>query len=255
MSDFSEFEMEGEILEEQDSGVWLSIGDLMSGLLMFFALLFVTTQLQLHHKYEDVQRLEGELQAKTKEVDVLKTELEAKIEELDKYQKAFQDLPLILLAQLDNQMGGSDLSVDPKTGDVSIGDRILFDLGSAELKPEGKAFLQEFIPVYSQIIFSTNDFRTMITRVIIEGHTSSDGDESSNMELSLRRALSVTDYISSQMSFPNQENFTTKILAAGRGEIDAEKTTDNPSDRKVVFRFQLKPPDWQQLLEPTKPAP
>lgn len=37
MSDFYDFEMEGEILEEQDSGVWLSIGDLMSGLLMFFA--------------------------------------------------------------------------------------------------------------------------------------------------------------------------------------------------------------------------
>jgi outer membrane protein OmpA-like peptidoglycan-associated protein len=240
--------MEGDVLEELDSGVWLSIGDLMSGLLMFFALLFVTTQLQLHHKYQDVQRLEGELQAKTKEVDVLKTELQAKIEELDKYQKAFQDLPLILLAQLDSKMGGSDLSVDPKTGDVSIGDRILFDSGSAELKPEGKVFLQQFIPAYSQIIFSTDDFRTMVTRVIIEGHTSSDGDEYSNLDLSLQRSLSVADYISSEMSFANQENFKNKVLAAGRGESDADKNTDNPSDRKVVFRFQLKPPDWQQFL-------
>jgi len=255
MSDFSDFEMEDEILEDQDSGVLLSIGDLMSGLLMFFALLFVTTQLQLHHKYKDVQRLEGELQAKTKEVEKLKTELEAKIEELDKYQKAFQDLPLILLAQLDTKMGGSDLSVDPKTGDVSIGDRILFDLGSSELKPEGKAFLQQFIPAYSQIIFSTNDFKTMVTRVIIEGHTSSDGDEYSNMDLSLQRSLSVAEYISSQMSFPNQDNFKNKVLAAGRGEIDADKNSDNPSDRKVVFRFQLKPPDWQKLLGSKKPAP
>ena len=249
MSDFSDFEMEGEVLEELDSGVWLSIGDLMSGLLMFFALLFVTTQLQLHHKYEEAQRLEGELQAKTKEVERLKTELEAKIEELDKYQKAFQDLPLILLAELDQKMGGSDLSVDPKTGDVSIGDRILFDSGSAELKPEGKKFLQEFIPAYSQIIFSRNDFENTIARVIIEGHTSSKGDEYTNMNLSLKRSLSVADYISSKMSFANQDNFRSKILAAGRGEIDAEKTIDNPSDRKVVFRFQLKPPDWQKLLE------
>ncbi|MEO0133072.1 MAG: hypothetical protein ABIK73_09145 [candidate division WOR-3 bacterium] len=47
MSDFSDSELEGEVLEELDSGVWLSIGDLMSGLLMFFALLFVTVMVQL----------------------------------------------------------------------------------------------------------------------------------------------------------------------------------------------------------------
>lgn len=213
MSDFYEFEMEGEVLEEQDSGVWLSIGDLMSGLLMFFALLFITVMVQLKQ-----------------------------------YQEAFDKLPLVILNTLRQEVpGGDKLQVDPRTGDVSIPDAILFDEGSAELKPAGKQFLLSFIPVYSNVIFSNDEFERMITRVIIEGHTSSFGSDRENMDLSLQRALSVSDYISS-LNFPTQNQFKYKILAAGRGELDANQTLDSPSDRKVVFRFQLRPPDWGNMF-------
>ena len=48
MDDFinNEF-LEPEITEDDESSIYLSIGDLMSGLLMFFALLFITALLQL----------------------------------------------------------------------------------------------------------------------------------------------------------------------------------------------------------------
>ncbi|QIZ70513.1 OmpA/MotB family protein [Oxynema aestuarii] len=213
MNDFYDFETSPEILEEQDSGVWLSIGDLMSGLLMFFALLFITVMVQLKQ-----------------------------------YQEALKNLPLIIQTAIEEKLGGSDVKVDPETGDVSIGDRILFDEGSAELKPAGKQFLQQFIPTYSQIIFSEKTFDEMITRVVIEGHTSSFGDEQDNLDLSLKRALSVSNYILSELNFETKAKFKYKILAAGRGEIDANQQTDNPTDRKVVFRFQLKRPDWNNLL-------
>jgi outer membrane protein OmpA-like peptidoglycan-associated protein len=213
MSDFSDFEMEGDVLEELDSGVWLSIGDLMSGLLMFFALLFITVMVQLKN-----------------------------------YQEAFDKLPLVILNTLRQEVpGGDKLEVDPKTGDVSIPDAILFDEDSAELKPAGKQFLLSFIPVYSKIIFSNDEFDRMITRVIIEGHTSSSGTELENMNLSLQRALSVSDYISS-LNFSTQSQFKYKILAAGRGELDANQKNNDPADRKVVFRFQLRPPDLGNLL-------
>ncbi len=227
MSDFFEFEMEGEALEEQDSGVWLSIGDLMSGLLMFFALLFVTTQLQLNQ---------------------LNQELKAKIAELERYEKAFQELPLVVLAAIQEKMGGTNLSVDPKTGDISIPNAILFDEGSAELKPAGKLFLLQFIPVYSEVIFSNSNFEKMITRVIIEGHTSSFGLDAENMQLSLQRAFSVQNYISS-LNFTTQAKFKYKVVAAGRGELDANQKIDAPNDRKVVFRFQLQRPDTSTLFE------
>ena len=160
-------EIEAEVLEEQDSGIWLSIGDLMSGLLMFFALLFITVQVQLQQENLRAQQLEREL---------------------ERYKQAVDELPIRILDALEGEIGGTGVfQVDPETGDVSIGDRILFDEGSAELKPQGKQFLQQFIPAYSQVIFSDSMFERQIVRVIIEGHTSSEGSDKDNRSLSLRR--------------------------------------------------------------------
>jgi outer membrane protein OmpA-like peptidoglycan-associated protein len=214
---------------EENAGVYLSISDLMSSLLMIFAMLFITAQIQL--------------EAKIKEAEVLKTQIE-------KYKKAVDELPIRILNALEDKMGNQGLfTVDKETGDVSIGDRILFDSGSAELKPAGKQFLAGFIPVYSSVIFSDDLFHKQITRVIIEGHTSSNGAEKDNMELSLRRALAVSNYISSaEIIFPTKERFKQKILASGRGEIESNEKIDDSHDRKVVFRFQFRREDFKQFL-------
>jgi outer membrane protein OmpA-like peptidoglycan-associated protein len=217
------------VTEEENAGVYLSISDLMSSLLMIFAMLFITAQIQL--------------EAKIKEAETLKIQIE-------KYKKAVDELPVRILNALEGKMGGEGLfSVDKETGDVSIGDRILFDSGSADLKPEGKQFLTKFIPVYSGVIFSSDLFHKQITRVVIEGHTSSNGTEKDNMELSLRRALAVSNYISSNdFNFPTKERFKEKILASGRGEIESNEKADDPRDRKVVFRFQFRREDFKQFL-------
>ena len=211
----SELDLEDE--QEQESGVWLSISDLMSGLLLFFALLFIATQIQLQKK----------------------------IEELRMYQEALKNLPLIVVTAIEEGVGGDAVQVDPETGDVSLDDKILFAEGESELKAEGKAFLNKFIPVYSKVIFSKEEFDKEIARVVIEGHTSSTGSDEANRALSLERALSVTNYIfSDQLNFPNEKRFEKKILISGRGEIDANQTIDDPKDRKVTFRFQLRRPDF-----------
>ncbi|MFW6316288.1 MAG: OmpA family protein [Cyanobacteriota bacterium] len=215
----SELDLEDE--EDQESGVWLSISDLMSGLLLFFALLFIATQIQLQKK----------------------------IEELRKYREALENLPLIVMTTIEEGVGGDAVNVDPETGDVSLDDKILFAEGESELKPEGKAFLNKFIPVYSQVIFSKQEFEEEIARVVIEGHTSSKGSDDANRALSLERALSVADYIfSDELNFQNQKRFEEKILISGRGEIDANQTMDDPKDRKVTFRFQLRRPDFSDFV-------
>ncbi|AFZ12766.1 OmpA/MotB domain protein [Crinalium epipsammum PCC 9333] len=233
MSNFSQFDVEPEVEEQDDSSFLLSIGDLMSGLLMLFALLFIIVQMQLSERIQEVKRLETELAA---------------------YKKAIDELPIRILNAINGNVGGKGVFiVDPKTGDVSIAERLLFDEGSAELKPEGKKFLQEFIPVYSQVIFSNNKFDEQITRIVIEGHTSSEGSDKVNLELSLRRSLSVSDYIfSNQLNFKTKGQLRNKILAAGRGEIDANQKIDNPSDRKVVFRFQFKREDFSKWFPKTR---
>ncbi|MCT7962809.1 OmpA family protein [Laspinema sp. D1] len=194
--------------ETDNSSFYLAIGDLMSGVLMVFALLFITTLLQLQ---------------------------EAK-EQLSQHRRIF-------VGELVGHLKGNeiDVKVNEETGEVSVREAILFDEGSTQLKPEGKAELSKFIPLYSQLIFSHPDFEREISRVIIEGHTSSKGSYEANMELSLMRALAVTRYIvSEELQFASKAELTAKVMAAGRGEIEAEPEYDHPTDRKVVFRFQFR---------------
>ncbi|WP_330203835.1 OmpA family protein [Cyanobacterium sp. Dongsha4] len=208
-----ESETDEELLEEQDSGVWLSVGDLMSGLLMFFALLFIAVSAQLVE-----------------------------------YDNVIKKIPLAIIEATKNIEGvGDSIKVDPN-GDLSLDDKILFDEGKATLKPEGKQFLKLFIPVYSQTIFTDEIFDEQVSRIIIEGHTSSKGEEKDNMELSFQRALAVIEYINT-IEFPEKNQFKKKLLAAGRGEIDAEKSFDNPQDRKVMFRFQFKREDLTTIFQ------
>ena len=102
-----------------ETGAWLSIGDLMSGLLMLFALLLIVTLLQL-----------------TKEAEKK------------------QNSRIVIIRALEQQLKekGITAEVDKKTGDISILDSVLFDKNSYELKPEGKAFLGGFIPLYAKVI-------------------------------------------------------------------------------------------------------
>lgn len=204
MNDFTKGDFfESEIAEDDDSSIYLSIGDLMSGLLMFFMLLFITALLQLAEKDAPKRVVIGNVVGEMKSNNI-------------------------------------NVKVNPETGDVSIQESILFAQGSTELKPEGKAFLRSFIPVYSGVIFSKPEFEKEISRVIIEGHTSSEGDYQTNLQLSLLRSSSVAKFIFSDMNFTTKAPLSQKILAAGRGEIEADKTRDNPGDRKVLFRFQFR---------------
>lgn len=193
-------------LEIDETGAWLSIGDLMSALLMIFALLFIVALLQLS-------------------------------EEADKAQNSRVVIIQSLQQTLNDE--GINAKINPETGDISILDSLLFDSASSKLKPAGREFLSDFIPVYSRALFTNDEISDEIVYVVIEGHTSSAGSEQLNMKLSLERAHSVYEEIAN-MDFPKKNTFLNKILTSGRGEIEADQEVDSAEDRKVLFRFQFK---------------
>ena len=192
--------------EADNSASWLSVGDLMSGLLMIFALLLMVTLTQLSDAVE---------QSKKSRIVVIKALTDAM------------------------QSQGINAEVDPVTGDVSIVDSILFDIQDARLKKDGASFLDRFVPVYSGVLFSRPEITEQITRVVIEGHTSSDGDYSYNMGLSLDRAQNVVSYLA-KLDFDDKDKFLSLLMPAGRGEIDADPESAKSEDRKVLFRFQFR---------------
>lgn len=195
-----------ETTKTDESGSWLSVGDLMSVALMVFALLLVTTLVQIAEQKEETanQRI------------VIITALGAMLKE-----------------------NGIEAEINQETGDISIMDSVLFDYNQSKLQKDGEAFLANFIPHYANVIFEVEGASEEIVRVIIEGHTSSAGSNGYNMGLSLDRANSVYQEIE-RMHFDYHQEFQKKLLVSGRGELDANQFVDDNEDRRVMFRLQFK---------------
>jgi outer membrane protein OmpA-like peptidoglycan-associated protein len=187
--------------EIDETGAWLSIGDLMSGLLMIFALLLVVTILQLK---------EGE------------------------------DQRIVIIQALTETLEANKLNVevDKRTGDISILDSVLFDNDSAEMKVQGITFLKQFMPLYTKVLLSSEGMAEQISYIVVEGHTSSAGSSIYNMNLSIQRANEVFTTIQ-DLQYPNRSRLMNKLLVAGRGEAEANKSINDSRDRKVVFRIQF----------------
>uniref|UniRef100_UPI004048AEDC OmpA family protein n=1 Tax=Rheinheimera sp. TaxID=1869214 RepID=UPI004048AEDC len=206
-------------IDDHESNEWLSVSDLMAGLLMVFALLVVATLFQLKQTQEE---------NKNKRIVIIQA-----------------------LQQQFNEKG-INAQVNPETGDITLLDSILFDVNKSELTGDGVAFLQRFIPVYGQTLFQNTEISDEITRIIIEGHTSSDGTNEYNMALSLRRANSVFDFIS-RHEFTQRDALVQKIQVAGRGFLDADPVESLSADRKVIFRMQFKSDEaFTQFLDERK---
>lgn len=208
-------------MDDQEEGTeWLSISDLMSGLLLIFALLVVVTLLQLKTTQEETQNKR-----------------------------------IVVIQALQEQFNASGINaeINQETGDITLLDSVLFGFNERELKPEGKQFLAQFIPVYSDVIFSDANISEEITRVIIEGHTSADGALGYNMQLSLGRANSVYQFINTMPQGANTKEFLKKIQVAGRGPMDAISTDSVQLARKVIFRMQFKSEDaFNEVLRVNK---
>ncbi|MEZ9281820.1 OmpA family protein [Vibrio cyclitrophicus] len=192
--------------DTDESGVWLSIGDLMSVLLMIFALLLISALVQISEVYEESQNTR-----------------------------------VVIIKGINDALtsAGIEVKADGETGDISITDSILFDLNDHELKLSGQEFLEKFIPVYSNVIFQSDATADEVSRIVIEGHSSSEGAFDRNMELSVLRANSVIAFVNS-MKFDHKHQFFEKAVISGRGPIEANQNEAKAADRKVKFRFQFK---------------
>lgn len=102
---------------------------------------------------------------------------------------------------------------------------ILFDFQSAVIKPESYAVVKEIAGVLQQ---------NGGVKIKILGHTSSDGDDKANMELSQKRAAAVKDLLVSEFSITGD-----RIETEGKGEtqpIADNKTKEGKAqNRRVEF--------------------
>ncbi len=146
-----------------------------------------------------------------------------------------------LASQLGIETGGGPRGVLPIPSDL------LFAYNSDELQPDGIAFLNTLVPQLAERLLSDELTRSLVHRIVIEGHSSGAGPETANMHLSARRAVAVYRHVLRETgTFPHRAEFLRRLAPTGRGEIEArDPDEDDQGDRRVDIRveFHSRPED------------
>jgi chemotaxis protein MotB len=202
------------------------------------------TENELRLKDENLTRL---LEA----LDRQKSRYEDLIARLRKQRARIKSLTGIRLKVIDalKETLGNRIAIDKKSGALRLSSKILFDKGSAELKEEAKAELKDTFEKYIAALMSNRAIRPYLDRIIIEGHTDSDGGYLYNLELSQKRALAVMNYL---LSLPIAKKYHLKkyLVASGRAYMDPilrNGMEDKEASRRIEIKFTLR--NREQMYE------
>ena len=218
----------------------------------------------------DLDKMKLDLEGKEQELDNLQlilvsqqADLEAATLKLQQQQDALDAQALridsligvraAMIKDLSDALAASNLkaAVDPNTGDIMLDSAVFFETGSSEIKAEGKALLDLFIPVYLDVLLR-DQYADYLGEIIIEGHTDSKGTYNANLRLSQNRALQVAIYCLDMPALSQaQKSKLQQILTAkGRSYADLVMVNgieDADASRRVEFKFSLK--DAEMIAE------
>ena len=177
-------------------------------------------------------------------------ELVAKLQSQKAKIKSLTGIKLKVIAALKDALG-KKINIDKKTGSLRLASNILFDKGSAKLKDEAKVQLKEAFEEYIGTLVRDPRIKPHIDKIIIEGHTDSDGGYLYNLDLSQKRAFAVMNYLLS-LDFSKKYNLKPLLVASGRAYLDAIKhngVEDKDASRRIEIKFRLKNEDAMHEIE------
>nr|WP_312213083.1 OmpA family protein [Clostridioides sp.] len=153
-----------------------------------------------------------------------------------------QDLAQNINASVEETLNNDNIpvKVDKDSGQVTFGESTMFDIDSDELKPEAKEMLKKFVPKYVETVYK--DYGNNISKIVVEGHTDDIGSYLYNLDLSQRRAYSVTKFMVSDEigNYKYKNEFTKDIIAVGRSKADLIKFKNGTVNRDASRRVELK---------------
>lgn len=195
---------------------WVTMTDLMTGLVLVFIVLFFYTYINSHYQAFQ-QDMAKENASKTLQQSLKNQSIEA--------------------------------TVDPVSGIVKISDLELFEVNSYKLSAKGKAYLDKFAPAYLNSIFTNDYLNKNIDKIIIQGHTDSqtykgkytqDEQYMKNMELSLNRAYEVANYITNTPYNKNNGNRLRKMIIVEGASFSEPVLIGGKEDFAKSRRVELK---------------
>ncbi|KJS34413.1 MAG: hypothetical protein VR70_17755 [Rhodospirillaceae bacterium BRH_c57] len=207
-----------------DDDHWITVSDLMSGLMVIFLFIAITYIRPLLNERDTVRSIAVTFQQnEVALVDALRDEFQ---NDLDRW----------------------NAELDPETLVVRFkAPEVLFAPARAELRPQFKAILDDFFPRYLAVL---DRFRDNIEEVRIEGHTSSDWGDLPyqeayfrNMSLSQERTRTVLEYgLGLPGAVPYRDwtigHITANGLSSSRLVRDAQGRELSEGSRRVEFRVR-----------------
>lgn len=212
---------------KKDNGeYWISISDMMSGLMMVFLFISIAYMINV-----------------VKERDTIK-------EIAITYNRLQNDLYYDLFNEFKNDLEKWNAIIDRQSLSVRFeAPEVLFQKGSYQLQEKFKSILNDFFPRYLAIL--TNEkYKNDIEEIRIEGHTSSEWqvDVSPdiayflNMKLSQDRTRSVLEYVMNLPQVSNQNEWLKNYLTANGLSssklIMRDGIEDKDKSRRVEFRVK-----------------
>jgi outer membrane protein OmpA-like peptidoglycan-associated protein len=208
-----------------DGEHWLSVSDMMSGLMVIFLFIAITYMMQVN---ED----------KIKLIDIAVTYEKTKTAIYDQLQIEFKDDLKKWNAEIDKQT----LAFRFQEPDI------LFNVGDADIKDKFKVILDDFFPRYIKVL---KQYQPDIEEIRIEGHTSSEWSKNSvadektyfkNMELSQNRTRATLEYCLMLPQIDSERGWIKHILTANGLSSSKPILVDGVEDiihsRRVEFKVK-----------------
>ncbi len=177
-------------------------------------------------------------------------ELLAKLQAQKAKIKSLTGIKLKVIAELKKALG-SKVNIDKKSGSLRLASNILFDKGSAVLKESAKAQLKANFIDYVSALINNKNIAEHLDKIVIEGHTDSDGSYLYNLKLSQERAFAVMNYLLT-LDYIKKNNIKDKLVASGRSYLDVIKHNgkeDKDASRRIEIKFKLKNQDAMYEIE------
>ena len=212
---------------------------------------------------EQLAALQEELAQKQADLEAAQATLREQRDALTAQAKRIDDLIGVrgnIIRELSASLSASDLkaTVDPNTGAIVLDSAVFFETGKSEIKEEGKALLNRFVPVYLNVLMR-DEYAAYLGEIIIEGHTDSTGTYDNNLRLSQQRALAVALYVLNMPGLTQAQRVRLQgiLTATGRSwadlKYDASGNEDPVASRRVEFKFSLRDSDMiremQKIME------
>ncbi|MFP4015501.1 MAG: OmpA family protein [Halanaerobiales bacterium] len=217
-------------LQDSEENFWPTFTDLLSVIILVILLVLVSyifvAQVTTHETHEARQ--------------LMKDMIKNRIDEVVGFRET-------IVRELSDKFRSSDLTInfDENTGAISFSGEVLFETGSARIRPEFKRMLKDFIPEYVGVLLDERN-KNNISQIIIEGHTDDTGSYMTNLDLSQRRAANVVKFILSQdfPDFEHKEELKHYLTANGKSEsnliYNENGSINRQRSRRVEIKFNLK---------------